>query len=58
MKFGQLTEYNTIGNLLEKLQQNGVEKLVPDSVLKNQNCAYLWISSQKFYTACFSCMTS
>ena len=45
MKFGQLTEYNTIGNLLEKLQQNGVEKLVPDSVLKNQNCAYLWISS-------------
>ena len=58
MKFGQLTEDNTTDNLLENDTQNRMEELVPDSALKNQNCAYLWISSQKFYTACISCMTS
>ena len=34
------------------------EKLFPDSVLKNQNWAYLWINSLKFYTVCFYCMPS
>ena len=54
MKFGQLTEDNTTDNLLENDTQNRMEELVPDSALKNQNCAYLWISSQKFYTACMT----
>ena len=30
--------------------QNVVEKLVPNPFLKNQNWAYLWINSLKFYT--------
>ena len=30
--------------------QNGVEKLFPDLVLKNQNQGYLWINSDKFST--------
>ena len=30
--------------------QNVVEKLFPDSFLKTQNWAYLWISSLKFYS--------
>ena len=35
-----------------------VEKLLPDLFLKNQNWAYLWINSLKFYTSCFYCMPS
>ena len=35
-----------------------VEKLVLDRFLKNQNCAYLWINSLKFYAVCFYCMSS
>ena len=34
-----------------------MEKLFPDPFLKNQNWACLWMNSQKFYTACFYCMT-
>ena len=30
-----------------------MEKLFPDPFLKNQNSAYLWINSVKFYTVCF-----
>ena len=37
--------------------QNMVEKLVPDSFLKNQNWAHLWINNNKFYTVCFYCMS-
>ena len=33
-----------------------MEKLFPDSFLRNQNWAYLWISILKFYTVCFYCM--
>ena len=33
--------------------QNMVEKLFPESILKNQNWVYLWINSLKFYTVCF-----
>ena len=32
-----------------------VEKLVPNLLLKNQNSAYLWINSLKFYAVCFYC---
>ena len=35
-----------------------VVKLVPDPFVKSQNWAYLRISSLKFYTACFYCMSS
>ena len=30
-----------------------VEKLFPDSILKNQNWAYPWISSLNLYVFCF-----
>ena len=33
--------------------QNVVEKLFPDSFLKNQNLAYMRINSLKFYTIIF-----
>ena len=35
-----------------------VEKLVSDSFLKNENWAYRWINSIKFYIVCFYCMVS
>ena len=35
-----------------------VEKLVPETFLKNQTWAYLWINSLKFYTVCFYYITS
>ena len=31
--------------------QNVVEKLFPDTLLKNQNWAYLWVNCLKFYVA-------
>ena len=33
--------------------QNVVEKLFPDTFLKNQNLADLWINILKFYVFCF-----
>ena len=35
-----------------------VEKLFPDPFIKNQNWAYLWINSLKFYIVCLYCMPS
>ena len=35
-----------------------VEKPLPDLFLENQNWAYLWINSPKFYTVYFHCMAS
>ena len=57
MKFGQLAEYWE-KFCLKNHTQNVVEKLFPDSFLKNQNWLYLWINSLKFYTVCFYCMIS
>ena len=37
MKFGELIEYNMKNIFLEKSSQNTVEKLVPDTFMKNQN---------------------
>ena len=37
MKFGQLIDYNMRTYLLKNDTQNVVEKLVPDSFLKNKN---------------------
>ena len=57
MKLGQLIEYNMKKKKKEKSHtQNAVEILFPDPFLKNQSWPYLWINSQKFYTACFYCM--
>ena len=30
-----------------------MEKLVPDPLIKNQNCVYLWINSLKCYKSLF-----
>ena len=38
--------------------ENVVEELFPDSLLENQNWAYLWIICLKFYTVCFYCVPS
>ena len=48
MKSGQLIEYNMRNFFLKNHTQNVVENLVPNPFLKNQNWAYLWISSPKF----------
>ena len=45
-------EYNLIF-FLKNHTQNVVGKLVPEPFLKNENWAYLWINSLKFYTVCF-----
>ena len=53
MKFGHLTEYNMIGNFLENSYKKWGGDISPRLFLKNQNCAYLWTSGQKFHTAFF-----
>ena len=58
MTFGQLTEYNMIGNFLEKSYTKWCGDISPRLFLKNQNCAYLCISGQTFYTAIFYCLTN
>ena len=53
MRFDQSIDYNTRNIFLEKSYEKcGVETIIrPFS--KNQNWAYLWINSMKFYTVCF-----
>ena len=61
MKFGQLNKYSMRTIFLEKsFLKCGGETIprLPDPFLKNQNCAYLWINSLKFHTACFYCVPS
>ena len=41
---------------MKSYTQNVVEKLFPDSFLRNQIWAYLWINSLKFWAVCFYCM--
>ena len=55
MKFGQLIEYN-MRNIFHT--ENVVDKLFPDSFLKNQNWAYLWSNILNLYTFCFNCLPS
>ena len=50
MNFGQLIEYNLRNISSGKSYANMVEKTFPDPFLKNENRAYLWINSQKFYS--------
>ena len=58
MKFGQLIEYNMRHIFLKNHTQNAVYKLFSDPSVKNQNLAYLWINSLKFYTVYFIVSTS
>ena len=57
MKFGALIEHNMRNIFFWKCHtQNLVEKLFPDSFLKNQIWLYLWIISLKIYIICYYCM--
>ena len=53
MKFGQLIEYNMKTFSLKNHTQNMMEKAFPDSFVKYQNWACLWINSLNFYTVYF-----
>ena len=55
MTFGQLIGYN-IGEKKSYIKHVG--ETTPNPFLKNQNWAYHWINSLKFYTVCFHCMPS
>ena len=57
MKLGQLIKHTIRNIFLENHIQNVVEKLVPDSFIKNQNWAYLWIKSLKSFKAGFCCIS-
>ena len=56
MKFGQVIEFKMGNIFLEKSYGICCGELLPDFFLKNQNGAYLWINSLKFYTVYFYCM--
>ena len=58
MKFGQLIQYNIKNVFLEKSHTKCDGETMPDPFLKNQNWAYIWINSVKFYTVCFYCKSS
>ena len=45
IKFGQLIEYNIRNIFVKNYTQNVEAKLFPDSFVKNQNSAYLWINN-------------
>ena len=50
IKFGQLIEYNMRNISFKNHPQNMVKKLVQNPFIKNQNWAYLWINSLKYYS--------
>ena len=58
MKFGQLIKYNKKKNFIEESYRKCGGDTIPDPFLKNQNWAYLWISSLKFLQLAFYCMPS
>ena len=57
MKIDQLIKYNMWHILLKNHTQNVMEKLVPDTFLKNLDWAYLWVNSLKFHAVCFYCVS-
>ena len=57
MNFGRLIENKMINIFLKNNTHNMMEKLVLDPFMKNQNRAYLRISSLKCYEVCFYCMS-
>ena len=58
MKFGQLIQCKIKNIFLEKSCAICSGETSPRHFLKNQNRAYLWINSLKFYIVCFYCMVS
>ena len=48
MEFGQLIECNTRYIFVKNHTQNVLEKLLPNTYLKNQQRTYLWINNVKF----------
>ena len=58
MKLGQLIEYKKKIAFLQKSENNAVEKLFPDSLVKIQNRAYLCLKRLNFYSVCFYFMRS
>ena len=53
MRYGQLIDI-----FIEKSYAKCGGKIIPRLFLKNQNQAYLWFNSVKFYTICFNHMPS
>ena len=53
MKFGQFIEYNMRNIFLEKSYTKCRGETISRPFPKNQNIAYLWINSLKFYATCF-----
>ena len=58
MKLGQLIDITCEAFFCENNTQNAVEKLFPDTFLKNEKCAYFWLNSRKYFTVCFYFMAS
>ena len=59
MKLGHLIKYITWeAFFLKSHTQNVEEKLLPDPFIKNQNCAYLWITYLKHHKLCFYCLST
>ena len=53
MKFGQLIEYNSKNVFREKSYTKCGGEAIHRSFSKNENWAYLWVSSLKLYTIHF-----
>ena len=58
VEFGQLIQYNMKNIFVEKSYTKCGGESIPDSFVKNENWAYLWMNSLKFKTFCFYCMPS
>ena len=58
MKFGQLVEYNMSNFFLKESYTKFGGESIPRPFSKNQNWAYLWVSSLKIYTVWFYCKSS
>ena len=58
MKFCQFIEYDIRNIFLEQSYIKFGDDTSPKLFLKNQNWAYLWVNSQKFYSAYFCSMSN
>ena len=58
MKLTEFIKYNMRNIFLKNHTPDVVVKLFPDTFLKNQNLAYLWINRLKFYKVRFYSMPS
>ena len=59
IKYGQLIKYNMRNIFLERSYTNcGKDASPKPFFIKNQNRAYFWINSLKFYNVCFYFMSN